>query len=296
MVQAAPEETNLFKALGDTITDSLQSLFAKITPKEKRYAPYLQYADTITIPASGFAVVNLKGPTRGRFWYVRRLRVSGSNPLGVTQAQDRTFTGTNTATITVPAGAQWTLQSLSFLYTADGVAGNRNIVVTIRDPAGNILYQLGSPINPAAGSTTQFSLAPGITSSANGAPTVVTGPLPAITLQPGSTINVAATSGGDPGDSIAGTLETLGASGRADVFICPDDLRSIASLAQCPITTWRDQLPNIPQINDYGVGELKVGPQEVVNVAITGTVGAVYVASLEAHEWPDIDETTEWVM
>lgn len=299
MVQTKPDETNLFEALGGTITDSLKGFIDKITPKEKRYAPFLPYADSISLAGQGgFGVMCLKGPTRGRFWYVRKLRISGVSPIGASSNNEWTFSGGANGTATAVITNGGTLQSISFIYNASAAVANRTVVVSILEANNRVLYQVVAPLNITAGQSIEFSLAPGIALSANGSPPSVTMPIPAnLVIPPGGKIQVTAQSA-DVGDTISNGTALLSGSTRADVFVCPDDIRSAATLAQCPITSWRDQLTTIPQVQSYGVGELRVGPQEQLWVAVSnGAIGIQnFVASAEAYEWPDIDEHTEWVL
>jgi hypothetical protein len=74
-VDQAP--VDLLTSFGESITGAIEKFIDKVTPKEKRYVPFLQFADTVVIPAGGFAVVRLGSPTKGRFWYVRMLRAGG---------------------------------------------------------------------------------------------------------------------------------------------------------------------------------------------------------------------------
>lgn len=298
MVQTAPDSNSLIESLGDTITDVLQGFIERIRPKDKRYAPFLPFADTVTVPGqAGFGVMCLKGPTRGRFWYVRKLRISGLTPTGASSTNEWTFSAaTDTLTTTISNGGL--LQSISFIYTTDAVVANRTIVVTITEANNRTLYQVASPFAQAASLSVEYSLAPNLPATANGNPVSVTMPLPAnLVIPPGGHI-VITVQNGDPGDTITNGTAILGSSSRADVFICPDDLRGLPSLAQCPITSWRDQITTIPQVNSYGVGELRVGPQEQLWVAVTNgaIVAQSFAASCEAYEWPDVDENVEWVL
>jgi hypothetical protein len=307
-VVSVPETESIFDALGNIITDKLEKFVEKISPKEKRYAPFLQFADTITAPGNGFAVMKLQGPTRGRFWYVRKLRVSGVNPLAITAS------GLNDVTIanpgagldfaaTVPFNQTWRISDLQAQLSTNATVQNRTPALTITDPSNTIVYTIplfapGAPIT-----ATQTD----VVSAFIGAPTVYGGVAPALTAQvpipdmilPGGwsiKSNTPGLSGGDQWINIRAGVTVTNLT-RADIFIGADDLRSIASLAQCPITTWRDQLTTIPQVQSYGVGELRVGPQEAVYVVLSNaSSGIVYVSSLEAYEWPDVDENVEWVM
>lgn len=299
MVQTKPDETNIFEALGGTITDSLKGFIDKITPKEKRYAPFLPFADTVTCAQQGgFGVMCLKGPTRGRFWYVRKLRISGVSVLGASSNNEWTFSGASNGTANPVISNGGVLQSVSFIYNTSAVVANRVVVFTITEANNRVLYQVVSPFGQPASTSTEYSLGPGLTLSANGSPPSVTMPIPAgIVIPPGGKILITAQSS-DVGDTISGGTVLLNGSTRADVFICPDDLRTNTALSQCPITSWRDQLTTIPSVTSYGVGELRVGPQEQLWIAVSnGAIAAqTFVASCEAYEWPDVDETTEWVM
>jgi hypothetical protein len=290
------KETNLFGALGDSITEALKGFIEKITPKEKRYAPFLQFSDTITLPANGFGVMSLRGPTRGRFSYVRKLRVSGVTPTSVSSTIEQSLSGGSVPVILTIAGGG-TLLSISFVYNTSAVVANRTIVVSVLDATNKILYQAISPFTQTASLSTEYSLAPGLTSSASGAPVSVTMPLPAgLVIPPGGKVSVNA-QGVDPGDTVSNGAVLLTGAVRADVFIGPDDLRSTATLAQCPIITWRDQFTTIPDVKSYGVGELRVGSQELVSIAISnGAIAQTFVVSGEAYEWPDVDENVEWIM
>lgn len=106
------------------------------------------------------------------------------------------------AVVTVPAGQFWTLTQVAFLFTASAAVANRTPFVQIKDPSGRIIYQWDSPANITAGATAEISLTPGAVSSANGAnPIAITGPLPPLTLAPGSQI-VAGAQAEDVADTI----------------------------------------------------------------------------------------------
>lgn len=93
------------------------------------------------------------------------------------------------AVVTVPAGQFWTLTQVAFLYTASAAVANRTPFVQIKDPTGRIIYLWESPANLTAGQSAEISLTPGAVNSANGSnPIAITGPLPALTLAPGSQI------------------------------------------------------------------------------------------------------------
>lgn len=297
MTDTGVETTSFMGDLVDNIEERIARIIERITPKEKRYPPFLQFADAVTAAQQGgVAVLCLKGPTRGRFWYVRKLRISGVTPIGASSNNEWTFSGTNVATPTFSNGG--TLQSGSFLYTTDGVAGNRTIVLTITEANNRILYQIVSPFGQPPSTATEYSFAPGVQATANGSPVSVTLPIPpGLVIPPGGHITITA-QGSDPGDTITAGTALLSGSTRADVFVCPDDLRGVTALAQCPITSWKDQLLTIPQVQSYGVGELKVSSQEQLWVVVSnGAISAQnFVASCEAYEWPDQDENVEWVI
>lgn len=93
------------------------------------------------------------------------------------------------AVVTVPAGQFWTLTGVTFLYTASGAVANRTPFVQIKDPSGRLIYQWDSPSNLTAGQTAEITLTPGAPDASLGAnPASITGPLPPITLAPGSQI------------------------------------------------------------------------------------------------------------
>jgi len=88
------EETNLFTDLSDMVTEKLSDFVDKITPKKKQYAPFLQFAGAFTIPnAQTFGVMKLGGPTKGHFWYVRMVRVSGVTPSTAAPGRADLFVG-----------------------------------------------------------------------------------------------------------------------------------------------------------------------------------------------------------
>jgi len=295
----APEgETNLFADLGNMITDKLEEFINKIKPKDKRYAPFLPYADSITVAPNSLGVMKLQGPTRGRFWYVRKLRLSGVTPLGASSNSEYTFSGgaNGAASSTITSGG--VLQTISFQLNTDGTIANRVVQVAITEANNRVIYQVTSPFGQPASTTTEYSLAPGVQLSANGSPPSVTMPIPPnLVIPPGGHV-VVTTQASDPGDTITNGTIFLQGNSRGDVFICPDDLRSAAAIGQCPITSWRDQITTIPGVNSYGVGELRVPSQECLYVAVSnGSLTAQsFVASCEAYEWPDVDENVEWVM
>lgn len=165
------EQENPSNAILGALEEMLRKFLEKIIPKKKQYTPLLQFTDTVVIPGGGtVGTVWLKGPTKGRFWYVRKMRVSGITPA-----------------------------------------------------------------------TT--------------------------------------------------------AAGRADVFVGTQDLRGITALNQAPIAMWKDQAATIPLVASYGHGELRIASQEQVFIVFSGaTAGQVYVASIEAFEYPDQDEEIEWVI
>lgn len=163
-------ETFIGQAIDD-IEARISKFLEKIIPKQKQYAPFLQFADTITIPVgTTFGVVRIGAPAKGRFWYVRMIRAGGLTPI-------------------------------------------------------------------------------------------------------------------------------TAAAGRADIFVGPDDYRTVPSTAQMLITQWRDSIATMPNTNQYSNGAFRVASQEAVYVAFSNaTVGQQYIASLEAYEYPDNDENIEWVL
>lgn len=280
----------------------VSKILEKIIPRDKRYAPFLPWVDTQSIPLTGLTVCRLAGPTRGSFWYVRKIRVTPIPPnlTGVNGTIESTFSGGNSVTTTVPINTTWTPLSISFVYNTSVAVGNRNVTVIIKDPSGRIIYQVVSPFSPGASLATQFSLAPGLQATANGSPTIVTMPLPAgLSLPAGSQITVTAQNP-DAADTITnGVIELAQTGVRADIFVCPDDLRNIPTLAQMPIAAWRDQLPNLPQVQSYGLGELKIGPQETLWAVISATPALFqtnFIASCEAYQYPEADENIEWII
>jgi len=292
-VVVVPETESIYDALGNIITEKLQKFVEKITPKEKVYAPWMQYADSIVLPAGGFGVVRIPGPTRGRFWYMRKLRVSGVSPTAVSSNSETLFSGAAPGpTVNLPSGF---LQSVSFIFNTDAVVANRTVTVLIRDANNRVLYQFASPFNQTASLSTEYSLSPGTPSTANGNPVIVTGPLPNIFIPPGSQLILGAQSI-DAGDTFSQGVVIMTGTARADVFVCPQDLRTIGSLAQCPIASWKDQLITVPQVQSYGHGEMRIQPQEMINVAITGAVGSQFVVSAEAFEFPDSMNDVEWIV
>lgn len=292
MVQTQPDTTNFFEDLSDTVTKSLKDFLDKIIPKEKVYAPWIPFADSLTLPASGFGVLRIPGPTRGRFWYLRKLRVSGVNPIAVSANTEVTFSGAAPGpVVNLPAG---TLQSVSFILNTDAVVANRTVTLLIRDANNRTLYQSASPFNQTASLSTEYSYAPGMAFSANGAPSIVTAPIPALTIPAGAQLVVGA-QGIDAGDTFSQGSAIVTGTSRADVFVCPDDLRNTPSLAQCPITSWRDQIINVPGVTSYGHGEMRIPAQEMINVAISGLANTQYVLSGEAFSYPDADNDVEWI-
>src|SRR5215472_4360206 len=193
----ATEPTSLLESLGNTITEALSTFVDRISPKDKKYAPFMQPVDSNVMPLSGFMVLRLQGPTRGHFWYIRKLRIMQGTPANtVNGTLESTFSGVAPQTITVPAGSTWTPLSLAFQY-----------------------------------------------STVDGSPAIVTGPFPSgLSLPAGSQITISAQGLGAADTISNGTLDFIGTGIRADVFICPDDLRGIPSLAQCPMGSWKDGL------------------------------------------------------
>jgi|SRR5215472_6690771 len=298
----ATEPTSLLESLGNTITEALSTFVDRISPKDKKYAPFMQPVDSNVMPLSGFMVLRLQGPTRGHFWYIRKLRIMQGTPANtVNGTLESTFSGVAPQTITVPAGSTWTPLSLAFQYSTDATAGNRTVTITFKDANGRVLYQFATAFNQAPSTANiQYSFGPGVASTVDGSPAIVTGPFPSgLSLPAGSQITISAQGLGAADTISNGTLDFIGTGIRADVFICPDDLRGIPSLAQCPMGSWKDGLSNIPQVQDYGQGELRVGPQEAVYVVVSGNptlIGQVFTASLEAYEYSDCDEKVEWII
>jgi hypothetical protein len=130
------------------------------------------------------------------------------------------------ATLTVPAGKSWSLQSISFQYNAGAGVGNRNVQLTIRDAGGRILYQITDTTALTANQVENVFLAPGSPQQRTGAgPFAFNSSMPAITLAAGSTITASAL-GVDPSDTITNgvVMFALGSSagvGQASLFISP---------------------------------------------------------------------------
>jgi hypothetical protein len=156
------------------------------------------------------------------------LRFVPSTPVagGVNRTAGQ-FTGFP-VTITVPAGQVWSPTEIGFHYTADGVAGNRQIRVRIIDNLGNLLYSFVDSTALTAGQDAQVSLAPGNPTQhilQSGTTFSVQGNLPSgMVLQPGATIVFDALNS-DPGDSISGGVIffTQSGTGNTAVYIAPRD-------------------------------------------------------------------------
>ena len=88
------EQENPSNAILNALEEMLRKFLEKIIPKRKQYTPLIQMADTVTIPANGIGVIWLRGPTRGRFWYVRKMRVSGVTPATTAAGRADVFVGT----------------------------------------------------------------------------------------------------------------------------------------------------------------------------------------------------------
>jgi hypothetical protein len=102
--------------------------------------------------------------------------------------------------------------------------------------------------------------------------------------------------GMDAGDTFSQGVVIMSGTARADVFVCPQDLRTTATLAQCPIASWKDQLITVPQVQSYGHGEMRIQPQEMINIAISGAAASQFVVSAEAFEFPDSMSDVEWIV
>lgn len=197
---------------------------------------FRHFADSLIVPASGFAVFSFAGPDQGHKWEVRNILVTGATrgtnvpgtvdifasaadlrsslsggalslaAIGTGDQRDflagSTFSTQNPnltavgvpAVLTVPIGQTWTLASITFLYTASAAVATRTPRVIIRDPGGRIIYEWTSPVNLTANQVGQVTLSPGAPNQSGGAgtpanPFTITGPLPALTLLPGSTIS-----------------------------------------------------------------------------------------------------------
>lgn len=147
-------------------------------------------------------------------------------PSTTSGAAETAFSGGNTVQVTVPAGQTWTIQSLSYLYNADAVVGNRTPQVTVRDAAFRPVFTWQSPNNVAASATQSGTLSPG-SASTSGA-TAVTGPFAPVTLPAGYSITVNALAS-DAGDTISGVVSYTLAGGG--VYIGPRDSSSSAATA-----------------------------------------------------------------
>jgi len=140
---------------------------------------------------------------------------------GVTNSQNNNLTATGVpATVTVPTGQTWTLQSVSFLFTASAAVANRNIRLTIRDALGRILYQFVDATATTANQVVQCTFAPGLATQHIGAgPFQLTSALPNLVLPAGSTVTADAVAE-DAGDTITVGTVMFSVTG-AGVYLMP---------------------------------------------------------------------------
>lgn len=136
------------------------------------------------------------------------LRIIVKYPIGGAIATGVIATGaTSPVTYTIPTAM--TLQAIEYAFTTSAVVGSRFQLITIKDPAGNIISTVASSSAQAASSTVNYDFAVGNGTLTGGGANVET-PLPPLTLQPGSTITISA-SGVQAGDSY-GPIDISGSS------------------------------------------------------------------------------------
>ena len=116
--------------------------------------------------------------------------------------------------ITVPAGAQWLLQSVNAQLVTSATAGTRIPSLVITDNAAHVVFTGVASLSQAASLTYTYSWSPGAVASPAGS-TSVSGPLPALLrLQPGWVIKTV-TQGiqaGDQWSAISLAIQELAAA------------------------------------------------------------------------------------
>lgn len=120
-----------------------------------------------------FGSTNKNGPSVGgdAYW----LKVDSEGNLVPSPAGIRTVTYIETdavcnvtsaiVTYTVPSGTLWKFQSLMLDYQASSTAGNRRILISILDAAGNILFEYLTVMNLTANLDGQYMFAAGLPES-----------------------------------------------------------------------------------------------------------------------------------
>ncbi len=71
-----------------------------------------------------------------------------------------TGTNDNDKALTVPAGYEWQILSLFVSYTADGNAGDRQLEVSVRDGADNVVFQVRPGATQAVSEVRYYTFAP----------------------------------------------------------------------------------------------------------------------------------------
>lgn len=107
------------------------------------------------------------------------------------------------AIVTVPTGQTWTLQAISFLFTASAAAANRFVRIVVKDAAGRTIFTFVDATATTATQVDNVTLGAGLATQHVGAasPFQVTGALPVLVLPAGSTITADAI-----GEDVADTI------------------------------------------------------------------------------------------
>lgn len=250
MVDAPGDPRTVPPTTGGSVPDVRDNLLTDVKNRMQTPAPAVEVHHVVENVERGAESVNVRqitvvgnvaptqllesNPNRRR----ALVRVVPSDPA-IATANNNLTAAPPPATLTVPAGKTWTLQSISFLYTAGAGVGNRNVSLTIKDAGGRTLYTITDTTALTATQAEQVVLSPGLPQQRTGAgPFTFLAPLPTLTLQPGSTITATAT-GVDPSDVITNgvvmfTQGSVSGGSGGSVFVAARQQPGSASAPQ----TW----------------------------------------------------------
>lgn len=196
----AAELLDAFRAAAQTSTEFMERL-------QGRLVNHVLAVETVEIPAEGWVARNW-GAAAGA------VEVTNLGAATATATVPAVTVGANPAavaeaSVTVPAGETWQLQSVDLTLVTSVTAGNRRVALVIDDGA-NIVAKIVAAVDQAASLTVEYVFAgAGENAAVRGG--VLLEPLPAFTLGPGwriRTITTGMQAGDDYGAPVVSYIRT----------------------------------------------------------------------------------------